>query len=435
VDTQGTALRSGFARLPYWLAIAVGIAVAAFVLLVAYQLWQFLSNFNRTAELLSQTYGINQYLSKAAALFFVGPLAWLAKKAFLTKHKTEGRKLATRVATGLYACAYLVGIWFVQQSVYFDHETGVALKYWSMDPAGRIVLYDSPGFDTRTQQPLQPANADIVRAYEQQKAGEVPRLVSVDDFVANGAFDRNTGAPRVWVARRADGSFALYDRPGFDSATRSVLQGATPELVSEIEQWLARVTESKRRQAEETARAEAERAKQVERQQAAAEKTAFVDRYLDRRTRKIAGTNNVAVRVLPAASVDVSPIVTAISRALRTRGFSVLPVFNDRISADGLDSQLFEGSPSLVERLDMASFTDSAVLGRIRLGAANSVNGLFVTETSLDLRQISARTGEVMDQIEVRAKGGGLTSEASLGKSINELAQNIGTELVTWPRL
>lgn len=434
-STKPESATSFLSGLPRSLFIVGSIAAVGFLLFVAYELWQFLSNFNQTADILAEKYGINQWLSKAAALLVTGPLAWGVKQGFFAPFATKHRKDVIRIGTGLYACLYLVGMWAVDRNVYFDHQTGKALKYWSMDQGGQIQLYDSPGFDTRTQQALQEATSDIMHAYEQQQAGESPRPVSIDDFLRDGGFDRNTGMPRVWFARRADGGFALYDRRGFDSATRSQLKGMTPDAAEEVQRWIEAEANAKQDLVDQDVRAVAERANEDKRAKAAADRSAYIDRYIDRRAGTVSGAANVAVRLMGSQDADSASLASAVNRALRDRGFNVVPLFKPAFAQEGLDRELFQGSPSLAQRLDLAKHCDSVLLGVVRMASPpRNASGLFLTEMVLDIREISSATGSVTDQIEIREKGGALDAQASVIAALDKLAGSVESRLADWPQ-
>lgn len=99
------------------------------------------------------------------------------------------------------------------------------------DPNGQITLFDSAGFDTVTRAEKHPVTPDVCRAFAQQKTKEQPRRITASAKEVE-FFDPNNGRPKVWYSKGADGSYALYDRSGFDPVTSDPLQPVTKDIVA-----------------------------------------------------------------------------------------------------------------------------------------------------------------------------------------------------------
>ncbi len=198
--------------------------------------------------------------------FFYG-LAWVPQTAWTFRvliWRFNTRQLAT--AFGCWVLVYghvplleaLLG-----SDNCFNQRTGVALKWYVEDPNGQVTLFDSAGFDTVTRAEKQPVTPDVCRAFALQKNKEQPRRITAGlkdvEF-----FDPNNGRAKVWYSKAADGSFALYDRSGFDPVTSDPLHPVTKDIVAGL------MTADLDRQRAETAATEAqarEAAKQREQEQ------------------------------------------------------------------------------------------------------------------------------------------------------------------------
>src|SRR5215213_8817838 len=62
----------------------------------------------------------------------------------------------------------------------FNQRTGEPTKWYVQDAAGRIVLFDSGGFDTATGAAKQPVTTQICTAFERQEKNDIPRRITVD---------------------------------------------------------------------------------------------------------------------------------------------------------------------------------------------------------------------------------------------------------------
>jgi hypothetical protein len=151
----------------------------------------------------------------------------------------------------------------------FNQRTGEPTKWYVRDVDGRIVLFDSSGFDTATGAEKRLVTSQVCAAFERQKKNDRPRRITVNARQVE-FFDSTTARPRVWYSRASDGAIELFDSPGYHPITGDALLPASKDLVDEIMKRLAdeeaarKRAEAERRQAE--AEAEASR-KKVEQEQ------------------------------------------------------------------------------------------------------------------------------------------------------------------------
>lgn len=128
----------------------------------------------------------------------------------------------------------------------FNQRTGAPMKWFVQDADGRIVLFDSPGYDTVTRVEKRPVTPEICAAFAKQKVSARPRKITADirdiEF-----FDPSSGRARVWYSKASDGSFNLFDSRGYHPATGESLLPVGKEVVAEIMTRAARDAEDARK--------------------------------------------------------------------------------------------------------------------------------------------------------------------------------------------
>ena len=130
-----------------------------------------------------------------------------------------------------------------------NQATGEPLKWYVEQPDGRLVLFDSGGFDTATGSQKRRATPQVCARFAAQNANGRPHKITTEvrelEF-----FNPSTGQPRVWYHKAVDGSFDLFDAPGYDPATGAALVPVSKELVGEIRARAAKDTQEAMRQRE-----------------------------------------------------------------------------------------------------------------------------------------------------------------------------------------
>jgi hypothetical protein len=156
--------------------------------------------------------------------------------------------------------------------VCFNQRTGEPLKWYVEDLSGKIILFDSVGYDTARATQKLPVTPAICSAFARQKVNGRPNQITTDIHDIE-FFDPNSGKPRVWYYKAADGSFILFDASGFNPKTGERLNPTTPEIVSDI--MIRSVKEQQDRAAPEAqALKDAEAARQAEAEKLRAERDA-----------------------------------------------------------------------------------------------------------------------------------------------------------------
>jgi hypothetical protein len=123
----------------------------------------------------------------------------------------------------------------------------------------------------------------------------------------------------------------------------------------------------------------------------------------------------------------------ALREALSKRGFSVIPFFREPFKHEGLAQKLYDGDPELAGRLMLRQHCDSVLLGVLRFsGPAENVDGLYIREAVLDIHAIDPATGQVVNALKLRQKGGGSTAELSTVNAMIRLEEEVETSLSEW---
>jgi hypothetical protein len=284
---------SRFFRKTLW-AVAVAGAVIiglAFILglprfIALYELYWSQSNIQK---LFYEDLGLSQSWSSFIAVVgsFFYPLAWVpltvwTYRVLLWRFNASQFSLAFVCWVFVYGHVPLVHA-LLGTDTCFNQRTGEPTKWFVQDADGRIVLFDSGGFDTATGVAKQPVTTQICTAFNRQKKNDRPRRITADVRQVE-FFDATTGRPRVWYARTGNGPFELFDSRGYHPVTSEALLPVTKEVVAEIMKRQADEEAARKRADEELkqalrradeqrkqANAEALRRAEEERKQAEAE--------------------------------------------------------------------------------------------------------------------------------------------------------------------
>jgi hypothetical protein len=119
------------------------------------------------------------------------------------------------------------------KDVCFNQRTGAPLKWYVQSPNGQITLFDSAGYDTAGA-PKLPVTPEICKAFTRQVANIAPQRITTANVRELQFFDPNTGRPRVWYFKTANGTYDLYDSPGFSPGTSEPLLPVSKEVVADI---------------------------------------------------------------------------------------------------------------------------------------------------------------------------------------------------------
>jgi DNA segregation ATPase FtsK/SpoIIIE-like protein len=270
---------AGFHR---WLKISGAVAALAIVLIILFRhaqitaLYEMYWSQAKIEKLFYEDLGISQSWSAFIAVvgsFFYG-LAWVPLSMWTY------RVLVWRFNASQFSLAFLCWVFvyghvpllhaLLGTDTCFNQRTGEPTKWYVQDTDGRLVLFDSPGFDSATGVTKQPVTTQICTAFANQKKNNRPRRITVDARQIE-FFDAYTGRARVWYARSGNGPYELFDAYGYHPATSEPLHAVTKEVVSDIVRLLADEEAARIRAEEQRKAAEEEFRKRAEEERKAAE--------------------------------------------------------------------------------------------------------------------------------------------------------------------
>jgi hypothetical protein len=336
--------------------------------------YQFLKQFNGAVDILTDKYGVNTFLAKALAAVLFTPVAVGVKRSFFGLRKSGPRGA---LLTGLYAAVYFLGMYAVSRNAAFTHSEGKVLQWYSDTPEG-LRFFDSPGFDPKYGIALRPVTPEMKVAQARRERGQVPQSVPATNLSQLQLFDPLTGDPRYWYYRSPTGDFELFDGPGFHPQNQQLLVALDAAAVVELSRWL---------QGREEA---ATRATQLD----------FRDRYVDPGARRQTTARRWVVLITDSGNDPVPTLIAAGGQALTAKGITLASVFRPAFVRDRLNQQLYEGDPSLAQRLALHDVCEGVVLGALGMTIAKSseAEGMHTARASLKVRVITAGSGSVVQE-------------------------------------
>lgn len=213
--------------------------------------------FSYASEILNSHIGLSIWLNRAIVVFAIFPLLWALREIFSFDRK---RRRVGYIMVASYACAYFLMMYFATTNVYFRHDTGGAQKWVYISHTGEVREYDSDGYDVITGEPLQGMTHELydqiklarklqVQDYDlsgvffHPATGKAIKYYTIDGdgqilVHDEGGFDTYTGQPLRPITREIVSQFLRQED--------SIVQA---EMAAEQEQ--ARIEQEERREAQE----------------------------------------------------------------------------------------------------------------------------------------------------------------------------------------
>lgn len=157
-------------------------------------------------------------------------------------------------------------------------------------------------------------------------------------------------------------------------------------------------------------------------------------KYIDSNVHRMAGTTNVAIALRGLPGFPPGALESAVQRALRERGFRIVPIFRNQFREDEAELRLFNGDASFAHRLKLHDHCDSVLVGVLRFGGPAQVvdGGLYIREAVLEIHAVDPSTGLVIDSLEISEKGGGATAELSAINAVSRLKESVIANISGW---
>ena len=292
--------------------------------------------------------GVPIWLARGIIALLIVPFLWALGRAFSFKRQARTRGM---LVVAVYVAAYCFAMFQVQSNVYFRHDTGEATKWYCPED---LREFDTDGYDPACGTKLLPVTGDVARLLAAKREASPPVLTGREYF------NPQTGEPLKWYHQAADGSYELFDQPGFHPRYRVALAPITPQVVKALEESERRVKVVRTRIAQEVAQSSA-------REQAAEDAAAYRTRYRQAGGTRGAGRPTLILEIgtsLDASGSSVEASFTdRIAQALEGQGFAVrADVIKEPAYADGILGRLGSGDVALLGRLDLRASADYLLL-------------------------------------------------------------------------
>jgi hypothetical protein len=288
-----------------------------------------------------------------------------------------------------------------------------------------------------------------------------PKLISVNslkEFENLHRFGPN-GEPLVWYAQRSDGTYDLFDSPGYHPLTRQELRPITPEIVGTIGHYfISRQKEEdlKRESAERRLKegAEAEHLRQQKREEEELANRHIEEEQLrkknlaeqtERRRKELASLYSVppgnfgrmvAIEVRFSQNVRVrlgNPAMVIAQEMERNRaGVKLVPsLFNESFRTRGYFSQVFNGSGDLLNEMGVFTYVSYVILGEIDGDCVSNPvrNDMFTCHLTLMFKVFDS-TGRVVDSGQLRTSSAGFTREEALNRGVEQFGERDGDRIL-----
>ena len=398
----------------------------------------------------------SQFLAVAAsfwtAMFWV-PMVWLTIKAIRYRRRPQYLVLMFALWIFLYGTMPLLRMTFWAGNC-FAQTSDQPLQWFTRDVSGKLVFFDSPGFDQNGNE-KEPVTVEICNIAQAQREGIAPHEI-VDDPASVAFFDPQGGNARVWFARREDG-IHLFDAPGFDPTDGQLLSVITPAVVDEVKAQAAARAEQQRAEAEAAkaaaeearkaaeakAREEAERAKaEAAAAQAAAEAKARKEAERAKAQAEAEALNAqiavfapdsypagvVIIGVVPQKADDsstqaangVESVVTATVRGQNREA----DVFRPAVYSNGYFSTLLAGDDAILDRVGLAKKIRAAILASVEATCRRAdVAGVTTCSISAHIRVVEQSGAQTVHDI--AGVGAGSTQEGAIAGAVDRLRDSL----------
>jgi hypothetical protein len=180
--------------------------------------------------------GLDAPLSRVLAVPFavLYGLAWVVVVGWagaVVSWKLDAKKLLITLPCFVLFYALAPAAQLVIGTPCFNQRDGTPQKWYVIRSDGKVVLYDSPGFDPETGVQKVPVTQEICRISSDQKRGQLPQKIS--DQAATEL------DPNVWYAVYKDQT-EFFDKEGIHPRTLQPLQPVTADVLAPVKARLAR---------------------------------------------------------------------------------------------------------------------------------------------------------------------------------------------------
>ena len=209
--------------------IAVIVLILLALAFLPTEIWIIKSVYFYVVDEIVSVTGINRQLSGGIVLLLLLPLIWVIPVLLKRRHKYNKQGWAIVL---IYISVFFLSMFFIGQGKFFKHIDGEVRKYYSEREDGRIVIFDSPGYDPETSEELKPVTPNIVRQIKLREDGNPKK----EDPQTAIWFNPFTGEPQLWYCVVAANTFEFFNKPGYHPITGKDLMPVSREFYATWQQ-------------------------------------------------------------------------------------------------------------------------------------------------------------------------------------------------------
>lgn len=293
---------------------------------------------------------------------------------------------------------------------------GKPLQFCTTRPNGEFFCLDHKGVDPLTGVPLEAMTSQIAIEQQLRKAKLLPELIRTAPEQTS-FFDSLNGKPQVWYAKREDGCFDLFNRPGVHPQKGEQLLAVNRDIVRLVFACDARNREALK--AAERDRSNTEAPTPFASARGGQSQQAPVSPYFD--TSAISGGANwtiVASKGDPSAARTIIPTLP--------QPVSV-SLFKPAFFSEGLFENAIVGDSAALKRMNLPDTVARIVLidaGQPTLTRQDALEGLVRVDQLIHVTSIEPKSGRIVGNRELRAEGAGFSRE----KALQNLSEDLSTK-------
>jgi len=430
-----------------FVVVAIILLVFMVAMLIFWEVFKysiFIKTFNHVVQNIINVSGMSHWLAKGIVLFSIIPF-FLAiievfklrvrLNIFKKKPVRSYRKIAIVVII-IYIAAYLFGMFFMSKNIYFSHSEKdlKPTKYYAVTPEG-LKFYDTPGRDPKYGTELKPVTPDVIERYERAKLGKKPKKVSTN--LDTEFFDSITGEPRLWYFIDPTGNYEFYDQPGYQSVYLEELKPVNRQAILAYRESLEKKSEARATE-NRTAEAMAEKARlESARIYEETAKQNYLESNIDTAISNKANRKDVAVLIINKDKKSVSSnlgllndwVVESLNDG-QTAGISGL--FSEGFIENGNFEKVYQGRRGIVKDLNLEKCVDFILLGKEEEEYVqdSSLSDLYSCKIELEIKIISAESGEILGSSTFQAAGVGIDKEKAAIQASQRVADKPKTYIL-----
>ena len=233
--TNDTSIAKG--KWVLWL-IAGAVVVIGSAILLATQSGRFVVGTIRyVVDNLAGASGLPPDLVMGVVILLTVPFFWAVAKYVHSIYLFHGLHPSLRLYTNGYGLVIVIyiGGFFLARSLAARHAYA---SKWCAETSEGILVYDRPGKDPIYGIELRPCSADQIAALRSAAIQAPHRIDIYQESVQDKFFDPRTGRAQTWFYQNQNGTYELFDAPGYHPVFHARLKPMTEESAGPIAAWV-----------------------------------------------------------------------------------------------------------------------------------------------------------------------------------------------------